>query len=286
MPSIPNPLLIWALALATLGLGLRSRRRGQPAPQFSIPLVLRVACLIPVPTSWATKSATQRLRETVVAAGLDGDWGVARFARSRVGLAALGGAIGMVVAIAHPIGVALAGLLAAAGYAAATRWVHVRARTRRRRVVRDLPDLIDLVVICTEAGMALEPSLRLAVTRLPGPLGDEVGHALRELDFGTPRRDAYVALSRRLGVPELTGLVGALLQADELGAPIASVLRRQGELLRSARTQDIRDHAARAAPKVQLVVAMVMVPSALMVVLGVLVIHLIGQIGGVAGGIG
>ena len=85
---------------------------------------------------------------------------------------------------------------------------------------------------------------------------------------------------RKLGLKE-----PALLQADELGAPIASVLTRQAELLRSARTQDIREHAAKAAPKVQLIVAMVMVPAALLVVLGVLIIQLIAQIGGIVGGV-
>jgi tight adherence protein C len=219
----------------------------------------------------------------VTAAGLDGRGGVAIIAHSRVALAEVGLCCGGVWLVVHPIGAVLAGVCGVVGYVGPARWVQARALRRRRQVVRELPDLIDLVVICTTSGMALEPSLRLAAERLPGVLATEMGYTLRELDLGTPRREAYVALSQRLSVPELTGLIGSLLQADELGAPIASVLTRQGELLRAARTQDIREHAARAAPKVQLVVAMVMVPAALLVVLGVLVIQLIGQIGIVGG---
>ena len=284
MMMLPSPLMIWSCSLAALALGLRSRRHHRPVRTGDLPVAIRASRVVPVTAALVARATSARLVVSVSASGLDGRDGAATIARSRVALAEVGGACGLITALAHPLGIMLAGLLAALGYVGPLRWVQVRARERRRRVVRELPDLIDLVVICTESGMALGPSLRVGVERLPGVLATEVGYTLRELDLGTPRRDAYVALSKRLGVPELTGFVGSVLQADELGAPIAAVLTRQGELLRSARTQDIREHAARAAPKVQLVVAMVMMPAALIVVLGVLVIQLIGQIGGVVGG--
>ncbi len=285
MTLLPSPLMIWSLALGALALGLRSRSKGRPVRAVEFPLAIRAARRLPMPESMVVRAAGRRVVTAVAAAGLDPRAGVTTIARSRVGLAQAGCACGVILAIAHPLGIVIAVALAVVGYIGPVRWVQVRARQRRRHVVRELPELIDLVVICTEAGMALEPSLRLAVERLPGVLAGEVGHTLRELDLGTPRRAAYVSLSQRLDVPQLTGLVGALLQADELGAPIASVLTRQAELLRSARTQDIREHAAKAAPKVQLIVAMVMVPAALLVVLGVLIIQLIAQIGGVVGGV-
>jgi tight adherence protein C len=194
--------------------------------------------------------------------------------------------LGAILTVMHPVGVAVGILGTALGYGIPARSVARLARRRRARVVHELPDMIDLVVICTESGMALEPSIRLAAQRLPGPLSEELATTVRELDLGTPRRAAYAALASRMGVGELTGLVGALLQAEELGSPIADVLRRQAALLRSARAQQVREHAARAAPRVQLVIAMVMVPAALLVVLGLLAIQLIGQIGGIVGGTG
>lgn len=280
---MPSPLLIWSLALAALALGLRSRRTQPDARDPALPTIIRVSARVPVPEPLVHRMTSRRVAAAVATAGL-APAAATTIARSRIGLGQLGGAVGLIVALAHPIGIAMAAVCALAGIVGPAHWIQRCAGRRRRRVVRELPDLIDLVVICSEAGMSLDPSLRLAAERLPGTLSREVGYMLRELDLGTPRREAYTSLSQRLGVAELTGLVGALLQADELGAPIASVLSRQGELLRAARTQDIREHAARAAPKVQLVVAMVMVPAALLVVLGVLVIQLIGQIGGVVGG--
>ena len=279
---MPNPLWIWAMSVLTLALGLRSRRARVPG-RSALPALIRAGARLPVPSVVVDRIARGHLVESGVAAGM-GSLQVRAVAASRAGLGACGLIGGALVGFGSPVGVALAAAVGGAGYAWPRRWLTVRAQTRRRQIVRELPDLIDLVVICTESGMALDPSLRLAAARLPGTLAREVGVTLRELDLGTPRREAYSHLAHRVGVPELTGLVGALLQADELGSPIAGVLARQAELLRSARSQDIRDHAARAAPKVQLVVAMVMVPAALLVVLGVLVIQLIGQIGGVVGG--
>jgi len=144
--------------------------------------------------------------------------------------------------------------------------------------------VIDVVVLCADAGLALEPALRHAARRLEGVCAEEVRVMLAQLDLGTPRREAYRALAARTGTTELTGLVSALLQAEELGTPINAALARQAELLRANRRQAIRDRSARAAPKVQMVVAMVMVPASLLLIVGVMVIQLIGQVGGVVGG--
>ena len=81
----------------------------------------------------------------------------------------------------------------------------------------------------------------------------------------------------------MTRAVGALLQAEELGAPLSRALQGQADALRASRRQEARERAARAAPKIQLVVAMVMVPAVLMLVLGVLVIELSRQVGAVIG---
>ena len=110
-----------------------------------------------------------------------------------------------------------------------------------------------------------------------------MGELLGELAYGTPRRAAYRGLVARTGSPELAQVVGALLQAEELGAPLASTLGGQAEALRGRRRQLAREGAAKAAPKIQLVVALVMVPAVLILVLGVLVIELTRQVGVVVG---
>ena len=287
MSFFVHPLTVWALALAALALGLRERRASQPAKASAnaLPGLFGAVRAVPISAGLGERAAGPRLRAAVAASGFPARETLTTLAHARVALAQLGCLFGGVLALASPvmaaIGVAVAGL----GFLLPASWVGGVARRRKRQIVRELPDVIDLVVLCAHAGMALEPSLRVAAERLPGALADEIATTLRALDLGTPRREAYSGMATRMDVPELTGLVGALLQADELGAPIAGVLARQAELLRAARRQDVRDHAAKAAPKVQLVVAMIMVPAALLVIMGMLVIHLLGEIGGVGGGL-
>ena len=185
---------------------------------------------------------------------------------------------------ASPAAAALAPALGLAGAIAPSRWLAARQGARRRALVRELPDLLDLLGICVESGMALDPALELAADRLGGTLGGEIDRVLRDLSLGTPRADAYRALVERTGTPELAQTVGALLQAEELGAPLSRALEGQAEALRVARRQGARERAARAAPKIQLVVALLMVPAVLLLVLGVLLIELSRQVGGVIGG--
>ncbi len=284
---MPSPLILWLLAVGAGALGVRERRRrsgvqrAQPDP---VPGLLRTLARLPVPASLAAGPASHNIESNIAAAALGATLTAAQVARARLASAQAGLAFGAVLAVASPP-LAIAGIaLAIVGYVLPTVWLVRAARMRRARVVADLPDLIDVVVLCAQAGMPLEPALRLACQRLGGPCAEEVQKTLGEMDLGAPRRTAYTGLAERIGAPEVRALVGALLQADELGTPVSETLHRHAVLLRAGRRQAVRDRAARAAPKVQLVVAMVMVPGALLVVAGVMVLELIRQLGTVAGG--
>jgi len=115
-------------------------------------------------------------------------------------------------------------------------------------------------------------------------VGEEVARTAADLRFGTPRAAAYRAMVERVGAQELAHVVAALLQADELGTPLSGALAGQAAALRAARRQAARDRAAAAAPKIQLVVALLMVPAVLILVLGVLVMELSRQVAAVMGG--
>lgn len=282
-----GPLLLWLAGITCAAIGLRTGRVGRVAPPPrltpAVPLLLRVAGGVPSP-----RPLVERLRRggdarDLVRAGLGDDLTPEGLARMRAGLA-LSGLVGAALAaLVGPVALVAAAPAAGIGVAFPGRWIARRQRTRRRALVRELPDLLDLLGICIESGMALDPALRLAADRLGGTLGEEIGVALRDLSLGSPRRVAYRDLVERAGSPEMTRAVGALLQAEELGAPLSRALQGQAEALRAGRRQEARESAARAAPKIQLVVAMVMVPAVLLLVLGVLVIELSRQVGAVLG---
>ena len=101
--------------------------------------------------------------------------------------------------------------------------------------------------------------------------------------MGLPRRRAYLDLAERCGGGEVGALVGALLRAEELGAPVSAALADQADAARASVREDLRQRAARATPKIQLVVALVMVPGAMLLIMGVLVLELAQQLGAVIG---
>lgn len=285
---MPSPLILWLLALGAGTIGVRDRRRRGGVPRVRggrVPAALSALARLPVPAALVSGATPPSLHANLATAALGGALTAEQLGAARLAAAELGLVLAAVLGVASAA-LALSGIaLAAVGYVVPAAWLARTARVRRARVVADLPDLIDVVVLCAQAGMPLEPALRLACQRLGGACADEVARTLGEMDLGAPRRVAYTALAGRIGAPEVRALVGAMLQADELGTPVSEALHRHAVLLRAGRRQAVRDRAARAAPKVQLVVAMVMVPGALLVVAGVMVLELIRQLGAVSGGL-
>jgi tight adherence protein C len=279
---LSRPGVIWLAALVCLVVALRARRPAAVASAGpSVPHLLALPAGIPVPSSLVRFGARPGTDVLVASSGLAGVVNVDLVGRARAGGALLGALTGALFALATPLAMLFAPALAAAGFLFPGRLLRRRAAGRRAALVRELPDLLDLLVISVEAGMALDPALDLASTRLPGVLSGEVRATLRELHLGTPRRAAYKGLAERVASPELQQVVAALLQAEELGAPLSRALSGQAETLRGTRRQHARDRAARAAPRIQLVIALVMVPGALVVVMGMLVMELARQVGAV-----
>ncbi len=244
---------------------------------------MRAAAAVPSPSGVAARLARAGDGAAIERAGMEAVLAAATLARARAGCALAGLALALPLAVAAAPAAVLGPALAASGACLPGRWISARQRARRGAIVRELPDLLDLLGICVESGMALDPALGLAADRLGGTLGAEVGRVLHDLSLGTPRRAAYRGLVDRVGAPELARTVGALLQAEELGAPLSRALQGQAAALRAGRRQAARERAATAAPKIQLVVAMVMVPAVLILVLGVLLIELSRQVGAVVG---
>ena len=286
MPA--HPLLLWAAALACAVMALRARRAPRAtaggAVEAGVPAAMRWAMRVPAPGTLHRHAHRRADAGLIAAAGLEGRLAPDAMAAARAGCAVAAGLAAAPLLIAGPL--AAVALVAAVGTAAAApgHWLSTRASRRRAALVRELPDLMDLLGICVEAGMALDPALALSAERLGGTVGEEVGRLLGDLRFGMPRAAAYRAMVERMEVPELTQAVAALLQADELGTPLSGALAGQAAALRSSRRQAARDRAARAAPKIQLVVALLMVPAVLILVLGVLIIELSRQVGAVVGG--
>jgi tight adherence protein C len=159
--------------------------------------------------------------------------------------------------LAFAIGVVVAGFLLM------DVWVSGRARRRQARIDRDLPDFLDVVAVTVGAGLGFRAAFERVAGRLGGPLSEEITTALRQMELGADRRTALEDLRRRNPSESLGRMVTALVQAEELGAPLSDALVALGGDMRRYFAQDARRRAARAAPRVSLVITMVMVPGAL-----------------------
>ncbi|MDX6696910.1 MAG: tight adherence protein [Solirubrobacteraceae bacterium] len=174
---------------------------------------------------------------------------------------ALPGRLPLLAALALPV----------AGFLAPDALLARRAARRGRAMEAELPDLLDLLRVSVEAGLPTARALGEVGRRHTGLLAREWRRAADELALGVPRDEALHRLARRCPPPALATLTAALRRAERHGAPLSGTLAAQAGEARAARARRIREHAAKAAPKIQLVVALLLVPSVLLLVAAALV---------------
>jgi tight adherence protein C len=186
--------------------------------------------------------------------------------------AKLGGALagtlwGMVLAPAVPgrLGIIVAAGMPLAGFLGPDAWLERRARLRLRALRSGLPDALDLVAVGTAAGRS--PIAGLAeLGGGDGPLGRELAVLEAENSCGLAQREALESLRRRAPVPEVAAMCGVIERSHRYGSPLSEQLQEQATALRGAQRRRVEEQAARAAPKIQLAVALLLVPSVLLMI--------------------
>jgi tight adherence protein C len=152
----------------------------------------------------------------------------------------------------------------------------VRAGTKRQKEIRrELPDIMDLLVVSVEAGLAFDMALLKVVERYRGPVGVELNRALREMQLGRPRKDALKNMADRVDIPELTSLVNAIVQSEQLGVGLGRVLRIQSDLIREKRQQWVEEQAMKAPIKMLFPIIFCIFPCIFIVILGPAAINII-----------
>lgn len=138
---------------------------------------------------------------------------------------------------------ALSGLL---GFTAPDFLLSRQIAKRRQLVAKHLPDFIDLLATCVEAGLGLDAAIDRISRRFPGPLGEEFQRYLWEVQIGRPRNLALMSIAERTNCEDIRILSASLTQAELFGIPVANVLKAQAEALRERRLQRTRERARRA----------------------------------------
>lgn len=152
-----------------------------------------------------------------------------------------------------------------------------KVKTRVTAIRKLLPDTLDLLVVSAEAGMGLDGALAEVVLRKEGPLVDEFERALLEIRLGKRRREAWQDMADRAQVEELTALVAALYQAEELGVSIAKALRAHSDGLRNQRSMKIREQAAILGTKMLFPLIFCIFPAIFVIIMGPGVLQMKGM---------
>jgi tight adherence protein C len=242
-------------ALAQLvGSGRRRRRRGS--------LMRRVARI----GAGMGMRASKGLAGRVAAAGLDRP--VAEIVALQAGLAVLSALAVLPLVPAAPgrLGLALALAAPVAGYLAPEHVLRRRAGQRRRAIEAELPDVLDLLRVAIAAGLAPRRALAEVGRRHPGTLARELKRAATRASLGEPVDSTLSHLEARCPANGVPQFVAALRRAERHGAPLAQALAALAQEARSRRAARRSELAAKASPKIQLVVALLLVPAVLLLV--------------------
>lgn len=140
-------------------------------------------------------------------------------------------------------------------------------RRRRERIDRDLPDFLDILAVTVSAGVNFRAALVRVAERFKGPLAEEVSFTIQQIANGLPLRAAFQDMRGRSGSESVGQFVSALLQSQELGAPLAESLNQIAADMRRESAQRQRRDAARTAPRVSLVTSTVLLPGAMIFII-------------------
>ncbi len=169
-----------------------------------------------------------------------------------------------------------------AGVAGPLAVVDRLAQNRQDRIRRAVPDALDLLVVCVEAGVSLDAAIiRVArdLANVRPELAREFAQVVRRVNAGMPRERALQTLAQRTGVDELRTLVSSMVQTERLGTSIARVLRVNSESLRVRRRQKAEKKAAEAALKMIFPLALFLLPALLAVIVGPAALTVASQLG-------
>ncbi|MCA9912450.1 MAG: type II secretion system F family protein, partial [Anaerolineae bacterium] len=138
------------------------------------------------------------------------------------------------------------------GYMLPEMSLRSRISRRQREIVRYLPDALDLLVICVEAGLGFDAAMGRVYEKWDNEISLAFGRVLREIQLGMLRRDALKSMADRIDVPDMNSFVAAIIQAEQLGVSMSKILRVQSDQMRTKRRQRAQEKAQQAPVKMMI----------------------------------
>lgn len=171
-------------------------------------------------------------------------------------------------------------IMVVVGWLAPVTIVRRRARSRLEQIDRELPELVDLLVVSVESGLGLSSSMQLAAERLKGPLGDEMRLAMQEQTMGLPTDQVLANILTRSDTPSMRSFVRSVRQGESLGVSIGQILRNLAVEMRKRRRGAAEERAQKAPIKILFPLALLIFPALFVVLLAPAMFKLVESIGG------
>lgn len=224
----------------------------------------------------------EQVQHRIDAAGRPGGMTLQSYAAQKASLTILLALVGVLLlaVTGNPLPILA---LAVLGWIAVDFRLGATAKRRQKQLNLDLPDFMDVLAVTVGAGLSFRNGLKRVADAIGGPLGEEVETTLRQMSIGSSRRAAFEGLRDRNDSETLALFITALLQAEELGAPLGPTLHSIAADMRKASGQNARRAAAKAAPRVSVIVTTVIVPGAIILILASLFVGASSEGGGFPG---
>lgn len=227
-----------------------------------------------------TKRALQRLELSLSVAGLTGPRPLYRVRILKLAGFAGGGALALFGATSTimplPMGIVVWVLL----YLGPDLWLQNQINQRTKRIGWQLPEALDLLYLCVRAGLGFTSGLQEVARTQKGAVAAEFSRVLQEMQFGTPRVEAFTALAERTRQPDLIRFANAMVRADQAGITVSEMLAEQSRAMRERRTSLAREKAQQVSVKILFPLMLCFLPCVFIVVLGPAVIHAISTLSG------
>jgi tight adherence protein C len=235
-----------------------------------VPILKRVGDLS---TRFTPQRALEETTRKLELAGNPGRIDAATFLATRfVGAIVFGGLL-LLVAFLSPNRwpftriVLVVGIFTILGFFFPQLWLQSRINRRQNEVRKAMPDALDLLTICVEAGLGFDAAMAKVSEKWVNELSIAFGRCIREVQLGKTQRQALRDMADRLGIPEMTSFVAAVIQSQILGVSLAKVLRIQSDQMRIRRRQRAEEEAHKAPVKMILPMAFLTFPSIMIILL-------------------
>lgn len=226
-----------------------------------------------ISTRFTPQKALQETTLKLELAGNPGRIDASTFLATRfVGAAVFGGLLLLISSLSSvnwPFGrvVLVVGIFTALGFFFPQLWLQSRINSRQNEVRKAMPDALDLLTICVEAGLGFDAAMSKVNEKWVNELSIMFGRCIREVQLGKTQREALRDMASRIGLPELTSFVAAVIQSQILGVSLAKVLRIQADQMRMKRRQFAEELAHKAPVKMIIPMALLTFPSILIILM-------------------